>query len=116
MPSANPLPQDVPTLTVYRSSLVNLNGEATRLLPKGTESGLLLPPIPARPRWALLTGQSGFAGDFRLYGRADRVGTLRFRAPSLALALFAALPPDQPTLRLRLVPDSTYGGLFYLAP
>ena len=105
-----------PTVTLYPGGLANLNGDASRLLPKGTDCFLLLPPTPARPRWAILVGPSALAGDIRLTGRSDRLGALRFRAPQLALALFAALPAEQTALRLRLEPEATRPDLFQLLP
>lgn len=79
------------TLTVYRNGHVNLNGEATRLLPTAA-AVLLLPPTTPGTRWQLLPRQSA-AGATVLSGRPDR-GNVRFRSAALAAALFAALPPD----------------------
>lgn len=95
-------------LTVYRNGLVNLNGEATRAMSHNAASLLLLPPTRTEPRWLLLPAAEGVAGDIRLHGRADR-GNLRFRAPGLALALFAALPEGQDSLRLFCEPVARTG-------
>jgi hypothetical protein len=108
--------QDAPIVTLYPSGLANLNGDASRLLPKGTDCFLLLPPTPTRPRWAMLVGPSALAGDIKLTGRSDRLGALRFRAPQLALSLFAALPGEQTALRMRLEPEPTRSDLFQLLP
>jgi hypothetical protein len=105
-----------PLLTLYPSGLANLNGNASRLLPKGTDCFLLLPPTLTRPRWAMLAGPSALAGDIKLAGRSDRPGALRFRAPELALSLFAALPAEQTALRLRLEPEVARLDLFQLLP
>jgi hypothetical protein len=108
--------QDVPTVTLYPDGLANLNGDASRLLPKGTDCFLLLPPTAARPRWAILVGPSALAGDIKLSSRSDRLGALRFRAPQLALSLFAALPTKQTALKLQLEPETTRPDLFQLLP
>ncbi len=79
------------TLTVYRDGRTNLNGEATRLLYPAV-AVLLLPPTTPGTRWQVLPRQSP-AGAIALCGRLDR-GNVRFRAPALAAALFAAWPPD----------------------
>jgi hypothetical protein len=107
---------DAPTVTLYRAGLANLNGDASRLLPKGTDCLMLLPPTLARPRWAILVGPTALAGDIKLAGRSDRLGMLRFRAPQMAIALFAALPDEQTTLRLRLEQEATLPTLFQLLP
>lgn len=91
----------MPQLTLYRDGLANLNGDATRTLPAGADSLLLLPPAGPRRRWLLLPASAGVEGEIRLIGRADR-GNLRFRAPALAVALFAALPDSQQSISLRL--------------
>ncbi|OGX81995.1 hypothetical protein BEN47_05080 [Hymenobacter lapidarius] len=103
-----PLIVDVLTLTLYRDGLANLNGEATRALPAGAASLLLLPPNRASPHWVLVPATGGLLGDIQLVGRSDR-GNLRFRAPSLAVALFAAVPREQPALRLVLEPAPALG-------
>lgn len=101
--------QETPQLTVYRNGLVNLNGEATRALSaKDAETLLLLPPTRTESRWLLLPAAEGVSGDIRLHGRADR-GNLRFRAPGLAVSLFAALPPSQEALRLHCEPVAQAG-------
>jgi len=87
MPTFLPSPQ----LTVYRNGHVNLNGEATRLMPTAA-AVLLLPPTTPGTRWQLLPRQAA-TGAIVLSGRPDR-GNVRFRAAALAAALFAALPPD----------------------
>lgn len=93
-----------PALTLYRDGgLANLNGEATRLLSRNSDSLLLLAPAGPRARWVLLPATDGLSGEIRLIGRADR-GNLRFRAPAMALALFAALPEAQAALRMVLEP------------
>jgi hypothetical protein len=96
-----------PALTLYREGgLANLNGEATRLLSRNSDSLLLLAPAGPRARWVLLPATDGLSGEIRLIGRVDR-GNLRFRAPSMALALFAALPEAQAALRMVLEPSGT---------
>ncbi|RZK31619.1 MAG: hypothetical protein EOO57_16080 [Hymenobacter sp.] len=104
-----PVIDTTPQLTVYRNGLVNLNGEATRAFTiKGADSLLLLAPTRTEPQWLLLPAAEGVSGEIRLHGRADR-GNLRFRAPGLALALFAALPPEQDALRLLCEPVARTG-------
>lgn len=80
-----------PTLTIYRTGLVNLNGEATRLLPSYAAGVQLLPPTTPGTYWHLVPRRN-LDGAFTLCGRPDR-GNVRFRAASFAAALFAALPP-----------------------
>lgn len=107
-PTEKPPPahQDAPALTLYRDGLANLNGEATRALPSQATDLVLWPPTTRRRQWLLLPADGELAGDIRLVGRTDR-GSLRFRAPALAVALFAALPETQQSLRLQLEPMAT---------
>lgn len=101
-----PAYQDEPALTLYRDGYANLNGEATRALPSQASELTLWPPTSRRRQWLLLPAAGELAGEIKLVGRADR-GHLRFRAPALAVALFAALPDAQPSLRLQLEPAGT---------
>ena len=103
-----PLFVDTPALTLYRNGLANLNGEATRQLPAGCTTLLLVPPNRASQYWVLVPATGGLLGDIPLVGRADR-GNLRFRARSLAVALFAALGREQPALHLVLEPTAALG-------
>lgn len=102
-----PVIDNAPHLTLYRSGLVNLNGEATRCLQKA-KTLLLLPPTRTEPRWLLLAAAEGVTGELTLHGRSDR-GNMRFRAPGLALALFAALPATQDSLRMLCEPVAETG-------
>jgi hypothetical protein len=104
MPNA----QETALLTVYRTGNVNLNHEATRVLTQHGLSFRLLPPTNLEPRWFLLPATQGLSGDVKLHGRTDR-WNLRFRAPTLAIALFAALPAGQSTLSLLLEPSAAAG-------
>jgi ABC-type molybdate transport system permease subunit len=103
-----PIIETTPILTAYRSGLVNLNLEATRVLPSSADALLLLPPARLGAHWILIPGIDGVCGDVRLVGRADR-GNVRFRAPAFVASLFAALPLRQDTLRLAMEPVLTSG-------
>ncbi|MBO2010883.1 hypothetical protein [Hymenobacter negativus] len=103
-----PLIDDTPKLTLYRDGYASLNGEAYRSL--GTAVAImLLPPTTPGTRWQLLPRKTS-AGALLLSVRTDR-GASRFRAPALAAALFAALPPtfDGPLyLELVLSPETGF--------
>lgn len=94
----------IPALTLYRDGLVNLNGDATRVLKNGQRELMLLPPATTRPRWMLLPSIPGLGLEINLIGWAARDRHLRFRAPALAVAVFAALPPEATSIRLALDP------------
>lgn len=91
-------------LTLYRDGLANLNGEATRLLSKLSDTVSLFPPAGPRRRWVLRPATEELPGEVKLVGRTDRSRHLRFRHPALGLALFAALPDSQQSLKLLLQP------------
>jgi hypothetical protein len=110
MPSANPLPQDVPTLTVYRSSLVNLNGEATRRTHGPHAHVDLLPPARRGDCWRL---DRRLGSPYRLHGSTAR-GHLRFRARYRIDLLFANQPAEVNALRFVLEPDPNSPELFRL--
>lgn len=99
--------REKPTLTLYRDGLANLNGEATRLLSKVSDSISLFAPAGPRRRWVLRPATEDLPGEVKLVGRTDRSRHLRFRYPALGLALFAALPESQQALRLVLEPLGT---------
>lgn len=103
-----PTAQENPLLTVYRSGNVNLNHEATRVLLKSCDCFRLLPPTQLEPRWFMLPATEGLTGDVKLHKRTDRLN-LRFRATTLAIALFAALPETQDTVSLLLEPVHAAG-------
>jgi hypothetical protein len=96
-----PATHETPQLTVYRNGLVNLNGEATRLL--STDSLRLLDPTRSEPHWLLLAHPQ-LVGDIKLRGRADRRRHLRFRHPDFAIALFAGVPTGQEQVRMLVEP------------
>jgi hypothetical protein len=108
--SAKPLPQDVPTLTVYRSSLCNLNGEATRRIHNTHDHVDLLPPARKGDCWRLDRRQGS---PYRLCSRADR-GHLRFKARYRINLLFAEQPAEVTALRFVLAPDPNSPELFRL--
>jgi len=103
-----PIIDNIPQLTIYRDGLANLNGEATRALPPGTESLLLLPPTRQAGWWMAIPATAALAGNTPLHGRADP-GNMRFRAYELAVALFAALPAARKSVRLALQPAAAGG-------
>lgn len=102
-----PLIENTPKLTLYRDGYASLNGEAYRLLGPAV-AVMLLPPTTPGTRWQLLPRKTS-PGALVLSTRTDR-GATRFRAPALAAALFAALPPafDGP-LYLELVSSPETG-------
>jgi hypothetical protein len=104
-----PATHEAPLLTIYRSGLVNLNGEATRALAaKEAESISLLPPSRQAPNWMLIPASEGLPGPVPLHTRSDR-GNMRFRTYELAVGLFAALPKRCKSLRLQLEPGPLGG-------
>jgi hypothetical protein len=110
MPSHNyPNLQALPVGTLYASDgMLNLNGEAARLLPPQMVGVRLLSPSElTAPYWLLLPTYAGEPTDAKLYAQTPRHCTLRLRAAALATALFACLPPNQAQLRLQLVPTDT---------
>jgi hypothetical protein len=106
MPSANLLPQDVPTLTVYRTSHCNLNGEATRRTHGPHAHVDLLPPARRGYFWRLDRRRGS---PYRLHGSTAR-GHLRFRSD----LLFAYQPAEVKALRFVLEPDPESPELFRL--
>lgn len=102
------LPQDLPTLTVYRSGLVNLNGEATRRTHGPHAHVGLLPPARKGDCWRL---DRRAGSPYRLRGRVDR-GHLRFRARYRIDLLFADQPAGVTVLRFVLAPDPDSPELF----
>lgn len=108
--SAKPLPQDVPTLTVYRNSLCNLNGEATRRTHGPHPHVDLLPPARKGDCWRLDRRQGS---PYRLHGSTNR-GHLRFRARYRIDLLFADQPATVTALRFVLAPDPASPELFQL--
>lgn len=103
-----PLIDDTPKLALYRDGSANLNGAAYRALPADTLAVMLLPPTTPGTRWVLLPRKTT-PGALVLSTRSDR-GATRFRAPALAAALFAALPPSfEGPLYLELVASPETG-------
>jgi len=94
---------------VYRDGLVNANREAINVLKKAADSLLLLAPTSNNPHWLLLPAMDGIAGEIKLIGRADRTRYLRFRARTLALALFAAVPSEKDSIRMKMEPCGASG-------
>lgn len=110
MPSANPLSQDVPTLTVYRTSHCNLNGEATRRTHGPHAHVDPLPPARRGDCWRLDRRRGS---PYRLHGSTAR-GHLRFRARYRSDLLFADQPAEVKALRFVLEPDPESPELFRL--
>lgn len=110
MPSANSLPQDVPTLTVYRTSHCNLNGEATRRTHRPHTHVDLLPPARRGDCWRL---DRRAGSPYRLHGSTGQ-GHLRFRARYRIDLLFAGQPAEVTALRFVLESDPNSPELFRL--
>jgi hypothetical protein len=108
--SAKSLAQDVPTLTVYRSSLCNLNGEATRRTHGPHTHVDLLPPARKGDCWRL---DRRAGSPYRLRSSTDR-GHLRFRARYRIDLLFADQPAEVTALRFVLALDPENPELFRL--
>ncbi len=95
-----PKTQTTPRLTVYRTGLINLNGEATRLMHTHHVDVDLLPPIRERDAWQLDRRRGSGALLAGGHGR----GILRFRAPARVEQLFAQHPPAVVRLCFELCP------------
>ena len=107
-----PLIQDVPMLTVYRSGLINLNGEATRLMHQHHLAVDLLPPVNSRQAWQL--DRRAGAGATLVSG--GRNGShLRFRAPYRAAELFRPYAADVERIVFRITPHTQFLDLYTLA-
>jgi hypothetical protein len=107
-----PLIQNIPLLTVYRSGLINLNGEATRLMHEHHLHVDLLPPPTRRQAWQLDRRQGA---GCRLVKGGRSGSHLRFRAPYRADALFVDQPADVVRILFRLTPHTQYLDLYTLA-
>jgi hypothetical protein len=107
-----PLIHHVPLLTVYRNGMINLNGEATRLMHERHRRVDLLPPVNRRQPW-LLDRRAGARCKLLAGGRNG--SHLRFSAPYRAALLFAAEAPSVKRLLFRLTPHPHYGDLYTLA-
>lgn len=108
-----------PTLTIYRDGMANLNALATALLcTSATTVGLVPPPPVLRGRlskaWQLHANPD--EGGVPLWGRADRVTLLRFRAAAAAQLLFAEVPATTDRLAFILTPDPAGPTRFRLLP
>ena len=106
-----PVIEATPILTVYRSGLVNLNLEATRLMHAHHGGVDLLPPATRRQGWQL-DRRAGACCN--LFSHAQS-GNLRFRAPYRADALFAGYGPEVRRIRFRLTPSTQFLDLYTLA-
>ena len=95
-----PKTQNTPRLTVYRTGLVNLNGEAIHLMHSGHFDVDLLPPIRERDAWQL--GRRRGCGALLAGGHGR--GILCFRAPARADALFAELPAETTRVTFEVLP------------
>jgi hypothetical protein len=107
-----PLVHPTATLTIYRNGLVNLNGDATRLMHTDHLCVDLLPPARARAPWRL---DRRAGSPSQLVGRSDR-GHLRFRAPYRTQLLFASQPEGVDRLLFHLEADPAHPDLFTLCP
>ncbi|UOQ53069.1 hypothetical protein [Hymenobacter cellulosivorans] len=107
-----PLIQDLPLLTVYRSGIINLNGEATRLMHDAHLQVDLLPPASRRMPWQL-DRRAGACCNLVAGGRNG--SHLRFRAPYRAEALFADYPAEVTRIIFRITPNTQYLDLYTLA-
>jgi hypothetical protein len=108
-----PLIHHVPLLTVYRNGMINLNGEATRLMHERHLRVDLLPPVNRRQPW-LLDRRAGASCNLLAGGRNG--SHLRFSAPYRAALLFAGQAPNVKRLLFRLTPHPHDGDLYTLAP
>ncbi len=108
-----------PTLTIYRDGMANLNALATGLFCKSsTTVGLVEPPAtkPGRLGKAWQVHGDPAKDGVSLFGRADRVGLLRFRAAAAAKVLFADMPPQVDHLTFVLTPEPSNPKHFRLLP
>ncbi|TGD82856.1 hypothetical protein [Hymenobacter wooponensis] len=107
-----PLIQDVPMITVYRSGIINLNGEATRLMHDTHLQVDLLPPVNARASWQL-DRRAGACCNLLKGGRNG--SHLRFSAPYRAAELFREQPASVTRIIFRITPHQQYLDLYTLA-
>lgn len=107
-----PLIQNVPLLTVYRSGIINLNGEATRLMHDTHLQVDLLPPSKGRSPWQL-DRRCGASCNLLKGGRGG--SHLRFFAPLRADLLFMDQPEEVTRIIFRITPNTQYLDLYTLA-
>ena len=107
-----------PTLTIYRDGMANLNALASALFDIGKLVSLVEPP-PTKPgrlskAWQL-HGEPEQDG-VPLFGRADRLTLLRFRAAAAAHRLFAGVPAETDHLSFALTAEPSSPRHFRLLP
>lgn len=107
-----------PTLTIYRDGMANLNALASALFDIGSLVALVEPP-PTKPgrlskAWQL-HGKPEENG-VPLFGRADRLTLLRFRAAAAAHRLFAGVPVETDHLSFALTAEPSNPKHFRLLP
>jgi hypothetical protein len=96
-----------PTLTIYRDGMANLNALASALFDIGHLVGLVEPAAtkPGRLSKAWQLHGDPAEDGVPLFGRADRLTLLRFRASAAAKALFADVDPATERLTFVLTPE-----------
>jgi hypothetical protein len=118
LPSATVSSREWPTLTIYRDGMANLNALASALFDIGNVVGLI-EPAPTKPnrfRKAWQLHRDPTEAGVPLFGRADRITLLRFRAAGAAQLLFAGVAPETERLSFILTPEPSNPKHFRLLP
>jgi hypothetical protein len=117
-PSATVSSREWPTLTIYRDGMTNLNALASALFDIGNVVGLVepAPTKPNRLRKAWQLHRDPTKGGVPLFGRADRITLLRFRAAGAAQLLFAEVGPETERLSFVLTLEPSSPKHFRLLP
>lgn len=107
-----------PTLTIYRDGMANLNALASALFDIGNLVSLVEPPAtkPNRLRKAWQLHADPAEHGVPLFGRADRLTLLRFRAASAAALLFVDVAAETERLSFVLTPEPSSPKQFRLLP
>jgi hypothetical protein len=107
-----------PTLTIYRDGMANLNALASALFDIGQTVGLVEPPAtkPGRLAKAWQLHGDPVENGVPLFGRADRVTVLRFRAAAAAQLLFVGVPSETDRLSFVLTPEPSSPKQYRLLP
>ncbi len=95
-----PRVHNTPMITVYRSGIINLNGEASKLMCRHHLQVDLLPPVNGRQGWQL----DRRAGSPCNLLRGGRGSSFRFSAPYRAAELFRNIPQNLSSVCFCLAP------------